>query len=129
MSNVKGSIRISLTISDSLLQSAHMTEAELRQEIAVLLFARDKLTLAQASRLAGLGRLRFQHLLASRDIPVHYDVAEFEEDLRTLRRVERSQARVVADVRQARKESAEGKCAPATPDELMREVGRDKKPH
>ena len=28
--------------------------------------------------------LEFQHLLASRQIPVHYDVAEFEQDLETL---------------------------------------------
>ena len=45
----------------------------------------EKLTLAQSSRLAGMTRLQFRHLLASRKIPVHYDVAEFEEDLKTLK--------------------------------------------
>lgn len=43
------------------------------------------LTLGQASRLAGMGRLRFQHLIASRNIPVHYDLEEIEQDLATLR--------------------------------------------
>lgn len=71
-------------IPDEILQATRMTAEELRQEIAVLLFQKDKLTLAQASRLAGMSRLQFQHLLASRQIPVHYDVAEFEEDLKTL---------------------------------------------
>ena len=71
-------------IPDDILQAAHMTEAELTQEIAVLLFQREKLTLGQASRLAGINRLQFQHLLASRDIPVHYDRIDFEEDLKTL---------------------------------------------
>jgi predicted HTH domain antitoxin len=33
--------------------------------------------------------MRFQHLLASRGIPVHYDVAEFEADLDTLRELGR----------------------------------------
>jgi predicted HTH domain antitoxin len=80
---------VSLTIPDTLLQSARMSEAELRQEIAVLLFQRDKLTLAQASRFAHLSRLQFQHVLASRQIPVHYDVIEFEEDLHTLHRLGR----------------------------------------
>ncbi len=74
-----------LIIPDEILQATRMTAEELRQEIAVLLFQRDKLTLGQASRLAGMSRLPFQHLLASRQIPVHYDVTEFEEDLRTLR--------------------------------------------
>lgn len=71
-------------IPDEILQATRMTAEELRQEIAVLLFQKDKLTLALASRLAGMSRLQFQHLLASRQIPVHYDVAEFEEDLKTL---------------------------------------------
>ena len=62
-----------------------MTEGELRQEIAVLLFQKEKLTLAQASRLARMTRLQFQHLLASREIPVHYDVADLEKDVQTLR--------------------------------------------
>ena len=76
---------MNLTIPDEILQTARVTEEEIRQEIAVLFFEKDRLTLAQASRLAGMERLRFQHLLASRGIPVHYDVEEFEEDLSTLR--------------------------------------------
>ena len=63
-----------------------MSESELRQEIAILLFQREKLTLGQASQPAKMSQLQFQHLLASRQIPVHYDVAELEEDLKTLAR-------------------------------------------
>jgi predicted HTH domain antitoxin len=81
---------MSITIPDGILQAARMSEDELRQELAILLFQKDKLTLGQASRLAGMDRLRFQHLLASRDIPVHYDVEEFEQDLATLRDLGRS---------------------------------------
>ena len=80
---------MSLTIPDALLQSARISETELRQEIAVLLSQHDKLTLAQASRFAYLSRLQFQHLLASRQIPVHDDVTDFEEDLHTLQRLGR----------------------------------------
>ena len=81
---------MNVTIPDEILQTARITEEELRQEIAILLFQKDRLTLAQASRLAGMDRLRFQHLLASRDIPVHYDVEDFEQDLATLRSLGRS---------------------------------------
>lgn len=80
---------MSVIIPNDILQAVRMTEDELRQEIAVLLFQKEKLTLAQASRLAGMGRLQFQHLLASRQIPVHYDVAELEEDLKTLKELSR----------------------------------------
>ena len=71
-------------IPESVLASAHITAAELWQELALLLFRRKKLTLGQARRLTGMTQLQFQHLLASRQIPVHYDVADFEADLRTL---------------------------------------------
>lgn len=78
-----------LVIPDEILQATHMSQAELSQEIAILLFQKERLTLGQASRLAGTSQLQFQHLLASRQIPVHYDVAEFEQDLKTLQELKR----------------------------------------
>jgi predicted HTH domain antitoxin len=80
---------MSMTIPNEVLEAAHLSEAELRQELAVLLFQQERLTLAQAAALAGIDRLRFQNLLASRDILTHYDVAEFEADLETLRALDR----------------------------------------
>lgn len=78
-----------LIIPDDILQATRMTEEELRQEIAILLFQKEKLTLGQASLLAGMNRLQFQHLLASRQIPIHYDLTDFEEDLKTLKELGR----------------------------------------
>ncbi len=75
---------MSLVIPDEILDTARMTAAELAQEIAVLLYQREKLTLGQASSLAQMSHLQFQFLLASRQIPLHYDVAEFDADLKTL---------------------------------------------
>ena len=80
---------MSIDISDEILSSTRMTEAEMRQEIAVMLFQKEKLTLAQASRFAGMNRISFQHLLASRQIPVHYDVEDFEQDIKNLREMGR----------------------------------------
>lgn len=74
-----------MTIPDSLLETARMSESELRQEIAVLLYQKEKITLAQASRFAEMDRLPFQHLLASRGLTIHYGVEDFEQDLATLR--------------------------------------------
>jgi predicted HTH domain antitoxin len=78
---------MAVAIPDDIMMATRMTEGEMMQEIAVMLFAKEKLTIGQASHLAGMTLLQFQHLLASRQIPVHYDVAEFEEDLRTLREI------------------------------------------
>jgi predicted HTH domain antitoxin len=66
---------MSIVVTDETLAAARTTEAEMRQEIAVMLFQKEKLTLAQASRFAGMHRVAFQHLLASRRISVHYGMA------------------------------------------------------
>ncbi len=76
-----------MTISDEVLTAAHISESELRQELALALFEQERLTLAQASSLAEMTQLAFQALLAERQIPIHYGVEEFREDLRTLRKV------------------------------------------
>jgi predicted HTH domain antitoxin len=80
---------MSVVIPDEILYTTRMTAAELMQEVALLLYQKEKLTLGQASRLAGMSQLQFQFLLASRQIPVHYDVADFEADLKTLREMGR----------------------------------------
>lgn len=78
-----------MEIPDEILKAARMSEAELKQEIAVMLFQKKKITLGQASKLAETNQLLFQHLLASRQIPVHYDVEDFEADIKTLREMGR----------------------------------------
>lgn len=75
-----------LTVSDELLQTAHLTEAELLQEIAVTLFQQDRLTLGQAASFARLTQLvEMQRLLASRQIPLHYLLEDLEHDLATVK--------------------------------------------
>jgi predicted HTH domain antitoxin len=74
-----------VTISDEVLTAAHISEPELKQELALAFFQQERLTLAQASRIAEMTQLAFQALLAERQIPIHYGVEEFREDLRTLR--------------------------------------------
>jgi predicted HTH domain antitoxin len=78
---------MSVVISDGVLQAANLSERDLLQELALLLFQQNRLTLAQSSRLAKLDRISFQQLLASRDIHVHYDIADFEEDIHTLQQL------------------------------------------
>jgi predicted HTH domain antitoxin len=74
-----------ITIADEVLAAAHMSELELKRELAIALFQQERLTLAQASRLAEMGQLEFQAQLAERRISIHYGVQEFHEDIRGLR--------------------------------------------
>lgn len=75
---------MSVVISDEVLRAVQMSEAELLQEIAVMLFQKERFTLGQASRFALMNQLQFQRLLASRQISLHYDIAELREDVKSL---------------------------------------------
>ncbi|MBE9009286.1 UPF0175 family protein [Pseudanabaenaceae cyanobacterium LEGE 13415] len=75
---------MSLVIPDEFLQTAHISETELKLEIAILLFQQEKITLGTASQFAGMNQLEFQRILGSRKIPINYDVEDFRQDLRTL---------------------------------------------
>ncbi len=81
---------MSIVISDEIVQSTRLTASELMQELALALFQREKLTLGQASRLAGMSQWQFQQLLGSRGIHIHYGVDDFEADLSTLEKMRQS---------------------------------------
>jgi predicted HTH domain antitoxin len=76
---------MSLVISQEVLQASGLSEDELFQEIVIMLFQQDKIGLGKASELLGINQVRFQRLLAERGICIHYDVAEFREDIQHLR--------------------------------------------
>lgn len=76
---------MALLINDEWLQQTHLNEEELLQELVLLLFQQERLTLGQASTWLRMDRLSFQQLLAQRKIPVHYGIAEFEADIKTIR--------------------------------------------
>jgi predicted HTH domain antitoxin len=76
---------MSLIIPDEILKVSGLSEEQLWLEIVILLFQQDKISIGKASNLVGMNQLKFQKLLASRDICIHYDVKEFEEDIKHLR--------------------------------------------
>jgi predicted HTH domain antitoxin len=80
---------MSVVVPEEIVRATGLSEAELQLEIALWLFEKERLTLGQASRLAGMSQLDFQRQLAQRGISLHYGVAEFEEDLRTLAELRR----------------------------------------
>ena len=75
---------MSLVISGEILESSGLSEIEFMLEIAIMLFQQEKISIGKASRIAGMNQIEFQHLLAKRNICIHYDVEEFQEDLKNL---------------------------------------------
>lgn len=75
---------MSLIISDDIIKASGLSERDFFIEIVLMLFQQDKISLGKASELLGMHRMQFQKLLADRDLYVHYDIAEFQEDLKSL---------------------------------------------
>ena len=59
---------MSLTLPTELLQKAQMTEAQMRQEIAIMLYQQQRLQLEQAAELTKMAIDDFYQLLVSRNI-------------------------------------------------------------
>jgi predicted HTH domain antitoxin len=59
---------MTITLSKELLQKTQMTEAEMLQEIAIMLYQKQRLTLEQASQLTNMSIDDFYQLLINRNI-------------------------------------------------------------
>jgi predicted HTH domain antitoxin len=74
-----------LEVSQEILDSARLTPSELMVEMAVHLYTQRRLPIGKARELADMTLWEFRQLLASRRIPPHYDEADLDEDVATLR--------------------------------------------
>ena len=75
---------MTVEIPDTVLEQAGVSKAELLLKLALTLFSEDRLTLGQASKLAGVHQVEFQRDLYANGIALHYDESDFERDLESL---------------------------------------------
>ena len=78
-----------LKVPQDILDSARLTISELQVEMAVYLYSQGRLSVGKARELAGMSLWEFRQLLASRRISPHYDEADLDQDLTTLRELGR----------------------------------------
>jgi predicted HTH domain antitoxin len=83
------SATISIEIPREVVHAARMTTQDLRRELAIHLYQQGRLSFGKAREMASMTVWSFQQLLASRNITVHYDVEDYEEDLKTLKELNR----------------------------------------
>ncbi|OGO39798.1 MAG: hypothetical protein A2Z04_02800 [Chloroflexi bacterium RBG_16_57_9] len=78
-----------LEVPQDVLDSARLTVAELKVEVAILLYTQGRLPIGKARELADMSLWEFRQLLASRRISPHYEMDDLEEDVATLREMGR----------------------------------------
>ena len=83
------SLTIALEIPRDVFHTTRMRPEELKCELALSLYQQGKLSFGKAREITGMTVWAFQQLLGSREIPVHYDVTDYEDDLATLQELGR----------------------------------------
>jgi predicted HTH domain antitoxin len=76
---------VCIDIPREVLHASRMTPAEMKTELALLLYQQGKLSFGKAREMAGMSAWDFQQLLGSRKLNVHYDIEDYQKDLAMLR--------------------------------------------
>ncbi len=79
--------QMTIEISDTILEKAGLSKAELKLELAIYLFKENKVSIGQASVIAGLHKIMFQKELAKRKILIHYSIEDLENDLINIKKI------------------------------------------
>jgi predicted HTH domain antitoxin len=80
---------VSIEIPREILHATRMTPQDLKLELAISLFQQGKLSFGKAREMTGMTVWAFQQMLAGREISLHYDVTDYEEDKATLKELGR----------------------------------------
>jgi predicted HTH domain antitoxin len=78
-------VKITLDIPDEALQAQAISQSDWLREFAIALFRQELITLGTASAIAGIHQIAFQELLFERGINLHYDLADYQADVESLR--------------------------------------------
>lgn len=78
-------MKITLDIPDQLIQGHPSISADWTREVAIALFQKELITLGTASKIAGMHQMEFQGVLSDRGICIHYDLADYQADIESLR--------------------------------------------
>ena len=77
-----------IEIPETVLNSLGLRESEvssvIKKELAAFFFQRGLLSFGQARQFAELSVWDFIEFLRERKIPLHYELSEYEEDLKTI---------------------------------------------
>ncbi len=67
-----------LIISGNILEELRISPKELLIDLTAYLYDKEKLSMGQAKKLAGLTQIEFQKELAERNIMIKYDIEDLE---------------------------------------------------
>ena len=87
--NAFQSMEESIKVPIEVLQNQHLSIQKLQLEFSMYLYEKNLITLEQGCKLSNFDILSFQKELGKRKIPMHYDVSDFDQDIQTLKKLNR----------------------------------------
>jgi len=77
-----------VVIPDEILEGSDVTVEDIRLDVAISLFQRERVSLGKAAEIAGLNRWEFQKILADRKIPtINYSIKDLEKEIEALKSI------------------------------------------
>lgn len=75
---------MTIELPDKEISSLHLTPEQGRIEVAIGLYAGQKVSLGRAARIAGVSYADFMHELGSRNLCINYTMDDLQHDLRAV---------------------------------------------
>jgi predicted HTH domain antitoxin len=76
-----------LRVPDQLIRGLNLSESQWLLNLAIGLFLDRRITLGRGAEIAGISKPAFLDELGKRRIPINYDMADLESDLRTIEKL------------------------------------------
>ena len=76
---------MSVIFDNSLIEPLHLSSEEIQMDVAVGLYARRRVSLGKAARIAHMTSIDFQKHLGALQIPLHYNAGDWALDLKLVR--------------------------------------------
>lgn len=76
-----------ITIENKIVEWANISESQLLEDIAIMLYQKKKLIFGQAAETARMNYAEFQFLLGRNQVPINYGTPELLEDYETIKKL------------------------------------------
>ena len=76
-----------MKIAEDILQLSGMNEQQLREELALWLYSKGKLSMGKAAKFCNTNSIEFAALMAKHNVDLNYSVEDFEQDLQTIEKL------------------------------------------
>ena len=85
-----------IVIPENILASSGKTKTEIQLAFAIFMYSELNVSAGKAAQFAKISRIEFWEELGKRNIPMNYDVPDFEQDLENISRFREKTSKITS---------------------------------